>query len=260
MVIVVEEKRSLIEVQVREELYGTAMPAVMRRQEGRARRLALPRQGRARSQRHRHRHRRAGAAVIGPSDEIAGRVDRMKQFQAMLADTRTSPRARPISARAARTTPRPGARGLARLCGIGCHFMALWMDRSPSASPQMGGEGAQWVGQAPFSKREPHVPESRRRHLQPFRLAGAALRVASGANVTYKILYNDAVAMTGGQPHEGGLTVDMIARQVRAEGVERIAIVTDEPEKYAGKAEFPKPAPRSITATISTPSSASCAR
>src|SRR5690606_19697020 len=63
--------------------------------------------------------------------------------------------------------------------------------------------------------------------------------VAGNANVTYKILYNDAVAMTGGQPHEGSLTVDMIARQVRAEGVDRIAIVTDEPEKYAGKAEFP---------------------
>src|SRR5690606_32763114 len=63
--------------------------------------------------------------------------------------------------------------------------------------------------------------------------------LAAGVNVTYKILYNDAVAMTGGQPHEGGLTVDMIAAQVRAEGVERIAIVTDEPEKYAGKVSFP---------------------
>src|SRR5690606_15465688 len=63
--------------------------------------------------------------------------------------------------------------------------------------------------------------------------------VASGVNVTYKILYNDAVAMTGGQPHEGGLSVDMIANQVRAEGVERIAIVTDEPEKYDGNGRFP---------------------
>ncbi|TIU68523.1 MAG: indolepyruvate ferredoxin oxidoreductase family protein, partial [Mesorhizobium sp.] len=63
--------------------------------------------------------------------------------------------------------------------------------------------------------------------------------LSTDANITYKILYNDAVAMTGGQPHEGGLTVDMIARQVRAEGVERIAIVTDEPDKYTGKIEFP---------------------
>src|SRR5690606_37104519 len=63
--------------------------------------------------------------------------------------------------------------------------------------------------------------------------------VAGNANVTYKILYNDAVAMTGGQPHEGNLSADMIANQVRAEGVERIAIVTDEPEKYAGRAQFP---------------------
>ncbi len=63
--------------------------------------------------------------------------------------------------------------------------------------------------------------------------------LASDANITYKILYNDAVAMTGGQPHEGGLKVDAIARQVRAEGVERVAVVTDDPEKYAGHAEFP---------------------
>src|SRR5690606_22241364 len=123
--------------------------------------------------------------------------------------------------------------------GIGCHFMALWMDRSTVGFTAMGGEGAQWIGQAPFSKRE---------HL--FQILGdgtynhsgsLAIRfaLASSANITYKILYNDAVAMTGGQPHEGNLKVDMIARQVRAEGVERIAVVTDEPGKYDGRVSFP---------------------
>ncbi len=82
--------------------------------------------------------------------------------------------------------------------------------------------------------------------------------MATDANITYKILYNDAVAMTGGQPHEGGLTVDAIANQVRAEGVERIAVVTDEPDKYV--APHFRPAPPSTTATTSISSSASCAR
>ncbi|TIX32630.1 MAG: indolepyruvate ferredoxin oxidoreductase family protein, partial [Mesorhizobium sp.] len=123
--------------------------------------------------------------------------------------------------------------------GIGCHFMALWMDRNTVGFTAMGGEGAQWVGQAPFSKRD-HIFQNLGDGT--YNHSGAlAIRFAlsSDANITYKILYNDAVAMTGGQPHEGGLTVDMIARQVRAEGVERIAIVTDEPDKYAGKADFP---------------------
>jgi indolepyruvate ferredoxin oxidoreductase len=123
--------------------------------------------------------------------------------------------------------------------GIGCHFMALWMDRSTVGFTAMGGEGAQWVGQAPFSKRGhmfQNLGDGTYNHSGALALRFA---VASGVNVTYKILYNDAVAMTGGQPHEGGLSVDMIANQVRAEGVERIAIVTDEPEKYGGAGRFP---------------------
>jgi indolepyruvate ferredoxin oxidoreductase len=123
--------------------------------------------------------------------------------------------------------------------GIGCHFMSLWMDRSTVGFTAMGGEGAQWVGQAPFSKRGhifQNLGDGTYNHSGMLALRFA---VAAGTHITYKILYNDAVAMTGGQPHEGGLSVDAIARQVRAEGVERIAVVTDEPEKYAGKAEFP---------------------
>ena len=123
--------------------------------------------------------------------------------------------------------------------GIGCHFMALWMDRDTVGFTAMGGEGAQWVGQAPFSKREhffQNLGDGTYNHSGVLALRFAR---ASGVNMTYKILFNDAVAMTGGQPHEGNLTVDMIAAQVRAEGVERIAIVSDEPDKYKGVVQFP---------------------
>jgi indolepyruvate ferredoxin oxidoreductase len=123
--------------------------------------------------------------------------------------------------------------------GIGCHFMAIWMDRQTVGFTQMGGEGAQWVGQAPFSRRDhifQNLGDGTYNHSGSLAIRFA---LASGANITYKILYNDAVAMTGGQPHDGGLTVDMIAAQVRAEGVERVAIVTDEPGKYAGTVHFP---------------------
>jgi indolepyruvate ferredoxin oxidoreductase len=113
------------------------------------------------------------------------------------------------------------------------------MDRSTVGFTQMGGEGAQWVGQAPFSRRDhifQNLGDGTYNHSGALAIRFA---LASGVNITYKILYNDAVAMTGGQPHDGNLTVDAIARQVRAEGVERIAVVTDEPAKYAGRVEFP---------------------
>jgi indolepyruvate ferredoxin oxidoreductase len=98
----------------------------------------------------------------------------------------------------------------------------------------MGGEGANWIGEARFSKRRhvfQNLGDGTYNHSGLLAIRAA---VASGVNMTYKILYNDAVAMTGGQAHEGGLSVPMIAAQVRAEGVERIDIVSDEPEKHAG--------------------------
>ncbi len=131
--------------------------------------------------------------------------------------------------------------------GIGCHFMALWMDRDTVGFTQMGGEGAQWIGQAPFSKREHFFQNLGDGTYNHSGILALRFALAAGVNITYKILYNDAVAMTGGQPHEGGLTVDMIARQVQAEGVRRIAVVSDEPGKYDRK-KFPDdrdvPSPR----------------
>ena len=124
----------------------------------------------------------------------------------------------------------------------------------------MGGEGAQWVGQAPFSTREhffQNLGDGTYNHSGILALRFAR---AAGVNMTYKILFNDAVAMTGGQPHEGNLTVDMIAAQVRAEGVERIAVVSDEPGEDTRASSRFRPARRCTIATTSTRSSASCAR
>src|SRR5436190_935268 len=122
---------------------------------------------------------------------------------------------------------------------IGCHFMASWMDRKTDGYTQMGGEGANWIGESNFSTRKhvfQNLGDGTYNHSGSLALRWA---IHTKTTVTYKILFNDAVAMTGGQQHEGGLTVDMIARQVRAEGAERIALVTDEPDKYPSSIQWP---------------------
>ena len=122
--------------------------------------------------------------------------------------------------------------------GVGCHFMATYMERDTGTHTHMGGEGANWIGQAPFTKTG-HVFQNLGDGTY-FHSGLLAIRacVAANVNITYKILFNDAVAMTGGQPHDGPLTPMSISRQVAAEGVGRIVVVTDEPEKYAVGANF----------------------
>ncbi len=117
--------------------------------------------------------------------------------------------------------------------GIGCHFMSLWMDRNTSTFTHMGGEGATWIGQAPFCDTK-HIFANLGDGTY-FHSGLMAIRAAVAAKVTmtYKILYNDAVAMTGGQHHDGPLDPPTISRQIAAEGVNPIIVVTDEPEKYA---------------------------
>jgi indolepyruvate ferredoxin oxidoreductase len=122
--------------------------------------------------------------------------------------------------------------------GIGCHYMATWMDRSTSTFTQMGGEGVPWVGQAPFTT-EPHIFANLGDGTY-FHSGLLAIRqsIAAGVNITYKILYNDAVAMTGGQQvgeRPEGHSVAQIAHSLRAEGVARLVVVTDEPGKYHGR-------------------------
>lgn len=128
--------------------------------------------------------------------------------------------------------------GSRALAGIGCHYMTIWMDRETDTFTQMGGEGVTWIGQAPFTE-TPHVFQNLGDGTY-FHSGHLALRaaVASKVNITYKILYNDAVAMTGGQPIDGVLRVDQLSRQVFNEGVQRIALVSDEPEKYPSREQF----------------------
>ena len=127
--------------------------------------------------------------------------------------------------------------GSRAMAGIGCHFMVLWMDRDTSGFTQMGGEGVPWVGQQPFVN-DTHIFANLGDGTY-FHSGILAVRqsIAAGVNITYKILYNDAVAMTGGQrvgERPEGHSVLQIAQSMKAEGAQRITVVTDEPEKYEG--------------------------
>jgi len=122
--------------------------------------------------------------------------------------------------------------GSMAFAGIGCHYMATWMDRSTETFTQMGGEGCAWIGQAPFTDTK-HVFQNLGDGTY-FHSGLLAIRatIASGVHITYKILYNGAVAMTGGQPIDGELSVEDMVHQLRAEGIKRIAVVSNETNKY----------------------------
>ncbi|MGO4712978.1 indolepyruvate ferredoxin oxidoreductase family protein [Bradyrhizobium sp. 2TAF24] len=128
--------------------------------------------------------------------------------------------------------------GSKALAGIGCHFMASWMDRDTSSLIQMGGEGVNWTASSLFTGKG-HVFQNLGEGTY-YHSGSMAIRqaIAAKANITYKILYNDAVAMTGGQPVDGPISVQAIAHSVRAEGVTRIALVSDDPDKFALR-DFP---------------------
>jgi indolepyruvate ferredoxin oxidoreductase len=239
-VIVVEEKRSLLEVQLKEHLYGTADQPVIIGKRDEAGRWLFPAKGALDPNAIAIAIGERILSLIGPSEEIAARVNRLKQYQAMLAETQSVGVRTPYFCSGcphnSSTKVPEGSRAAA---GIGCHFMALWMDRDTAGFTQMGGEGAQWVGEAPFSQTShifQNLGDGTYNHSGSLAIRFA---VAAKANITYKLLYNDAVAMTGGQTVDGAPSVDAMARQIRAEGVDRIAIVTDEPGKYAGRANFP---------------------
>ncbi len=122
--------------------------------------------------------------------------------------------------------------------GIGCHYMAQWMDRDTYTVTHMGAEGVNWIGQAPFTD-ERHIfvnlGDGTYSHSGILAIRAA---VAAGVNVTYKVLANDAVAMTGGQPVEGRLRIADLVAQVRAEGVSEVRVVSDDPRRHRGT-DFP---------------------
>ena len=131
--------------------------------------------------------------------------------------------------------------GSRALAGIGCHYMVTWMNRDTDTFTHMGGEGVTWAGQAAFTE-TPHVFQNLGDGTY-FHSGSLAIRqsVAAGVNITYKILYNDAVAMTGGQPVDGTLTVPQIAHQVLSEGVHTIVLLSDDITKWARQRYlFPK--------------------
>ncbi len=239
LIMVVEEKRSLIEVQVREELYGSANQPVCIGKKDEQGRWLFPVKG-----------------ALDPNDiaialgkrllaygdipDIAARVAELEEAQRVLALTGdVATRIPYFCSGCPHNTSTKVPEGMRAYAGIGCHYMVQWMDRETTGFTQMGGEGANWIGEAPFSKR-PHVfqnlGDGTYNHSGYLALRAS---VAAKVNVTYKILFNDAVAMTGGQSHEGNLTVPVIARQVAAEGVERVVVVTDEPEKYPAGTQWP---------------------
>jgi indolepyruvate ferredoxin oxidoreductase len=240
LIIVVEEKRSLIEVQVREELYGTANQPVVIGKRDEQENWLFPVKGALEPN---DIAIAVGERVLkrGHNDELANRVSRLKQGQsAVAAMTDVSARTPYFCSGCPHNSSTVVPQGMRAYAGIGCHFMSQWMDRNTLGWTHMGGEGANWIGEAPFSKRNhvfQNLGDGTYNHSGYLAIRAAA---ASGVNVTYKILFNDAVAMTGGQRNDGGLNVPQIARQVAAEGAKKIVVVTDEPWKYPSDADFPK--------------------
>ncbi|MEW6449487.1 MAG: indolepyruvate ferredoxin oxidoreductase family protein [Pseudomonadota bacterium] len=240
LIIVVEEKRSLIEVQVREELYGTPnQPTVIGKKDEEGNWL-FPVKGAL--------DPNEVAICIGErllkyvgDENLKGRVAHLKEAQKRLAETQDIAVRTPyFCSGCPHNSSTVVPEGMRAYAGIGCHFMAQWMDRSTLGYTHMGGEGANWIGEAPFSKRNhvfQNLGDGTYNHSGYMAIRAA---IASGVNITYKILYNDAVAMTGGQMHDGGLTVWQIAAQVAAEGAMRVVVVSDEPKKYPPGIAWPK--------------------
>ncbi len=122
--------------------------------------------------------------------------------------------------------------GSRAVAGIGCHYMVNWMDRSTSTFTQMGGEGVPWVGQSPFTTEKHIFANLGDGTYYHSGLLAIRQSLSSNVNITYKILFNGAVAMTGGQPVDGQIDVASTTRELEAEGVRRIVVVSDEPERY----------------------------
>jgi indolepyruvate ferredoxin oxidoreductase len=239
LIIVVEEKRSLLEVQVREELYGTVNQPICIGKKDEQDNWLFPVKGAL--------DPNEVAICIGErlakyhrNDEIIARVARLKEFQRIAAETKDIAQRIPyFCSGCPHNTSTVVPEGMRAYAGIGCHYMAQWMDRSTQGYTQMGGEGANWVGEAPFSNRNhvfQNLGDGTYNHSGYMAIRAA---IASNTNITYKILFNDAVAMTGGQANDGGLTVPQVARQVAAEGARRVVVVTDEPDKYPSGTAWP---------------------
>ena len=234
LIVVVEEKRKLLEVQIKEALFDDRNTRVygwykggsggLHQEELFPTRWALDPVMIA---------EKLGNILI---DEGRG-TDGIKAGLAELDDAKRADNAEEIASRLAyfcsgcpHNTSTKVPEGSRAYAGIGCHFMVQWMERNTLGYTHMGGEGANWIGEAPFSKRDhvfQNLGDGTYNHSGRQAIVAA---IASGVNVTYKILFNDAVAMTGGQTHEGGLSAEQIAHELKAFGIANVALVYDEKE------------------------------
>jgi indolepyruvate ferredoxin oxidoreductase len=233
LVIVVEEKRSLLEAQLKEILYGMPhAPRVIGKKDEHGSTLFQVEMALDSVQIAIAIGERIGGAQALPAlPALAGRIDalrRLKQRESVPEPLARSPYFCSGCPHNSSTVLPEGSKGYA---GIGCSWMAQMMDRNTLGYTHMGGEGMAWVGEAPFSTRKhmfQNIGDGTYFHSGLLAIRAA---VAAKTNITYKILFNDAVAMTGGQKHDGPLDVPTITRQVHAEGVSRIVVVSDEPHK-----------------------------
>ncbi|SDG56863.1 indolepyruvate ferredoxin oxidoreductase family protein [Roseospirillum parvum] len=242
--LVVEEKRPVMEPQIKELLYPRPdRPTIHGKTDPEGRPLL------------------ASHGVLGPLDVARAVVgwledalgadfpaaDRLRQRLAELT-ARATPPAPPAErqrtpyfcAGCPHNTSTKVPEGSRALAGIGCHYLVQGMGRNTATFTHMGAEGASWLGQAPFTD-TPHVfcnmGDGTYFHSGLMAIRAA---VASGVNITYKLLFNDAVAMTGGQPMDGPLTPVSLARQLAAEGVAKVVVVSDDPGRYPAGLPWPK--------------------
>jgi indolepyruvate ferredoxin oxidoreductase len=237
-VIVVEEKRGIIEDQIKAYLYGTA-DAIQPRVVGKTDEAGAP--------------LIPWTGTLSPrrlAPLIAARLDRyfpdlklderarMLQVPPVLLDVKGATRTPYFCSGCPHNTSTRVPGGAQAASGIGCHVMAAWMDRDTGGYAQMGGEGVPWVGSSKFNGGK-HIFQNLGEGTW-YHSGSLAVRqaVAAGTNITYKVLFNDAVAMTGGQPVDGPVSVPAIAWSSRAEGVNAIAVVSDEIAGF-DRADFP---------------------
>jgi len=238
LVIVVEEKRALIETQLKELLYGEpGAPRIVGKRDEAGRTL-FPSAGRLDTN---HVAAAIGRRLLGHAHD-ARLAERTAAMEALVmrnvepaAELARIPYFCPGCPHSSSTKVPAGSRALA---GIGCHYLAQFMERDTARFTQMGAEGASWVGEAPFSTRRhmfQNVGDGTYYHSGLLAIRAA---IAARVNITFKILFNDAVAMTGGQAMDGPLNVPRISQQVHAEGARKVVVVTDEPDKYPPHAGF----------------------
>jgi indolepyruvate ferredoxin oxidoreductase len=229
-ILVIEEKAPVIESQIKDLLFNQAVRPRVAGKRDLENEALVPREGQLRP-----------ALVAGALRRWLGQATGTDLHQpdcALGADPAGAPATltrRPyFCSGCPHSTSTKVPEGSQALAGVGCHYMATWMDRETSGLTQMGGEGTDWIGMSRYT-RMPHVFQNMGEGTY-FHSGYLAIRqaVAAKANITYKILFNDAVAMTGGQPVDGSISVPQICQQMLGEGVKRVVVTTDEPDKYRG--------------------------